>query len=333
MILIITNQTDISTCDVIDWISYFKKPFIRLNKEDRINLLEVDLQSSDPNLTSDFMIKCNINGNIKLSEVKAYWYRKGGLPRYKYTEDSEAIFKSRAVAKEVRSNLICEVNSLYEYLHFLLDQVKIKIGSRENADICKLKQLYLAKKIGLQIPESAIITTKSALKRIKEKYFSLITKGIQEVLSAQDDNVRYLAYTEKIDEEQIKGLPETFFPSFIQKQIEKAYELRVFYLNGELYPMAIFSQSSEQTSVDFRKYNKEKPNRNVPYRLPDGISAKLVKLMKKLKLETGSIDLIVTLDHEYVFLEVNPVGQFGMTSYPCNYYLEKKIAQRLIDYA
>ena len=52
--------------------------------------------------------------------------------------------------------------------------------------------------------------------------------------------------------------------------------------------------------------------------------------MKKLKLETGSLDFIKTTDDRLVFLEVNPVGQFGMVSSPCNYYLEKKIAEYLI---
>jgi hypothetical protein len=33
-----------------------------------------------------------------------------------------------------------------------------------------------------------------------------------------------------------------------------------------------------------------------------------------------------------VFLEVNPTGQYGMVSDPCNYYLDKKIAEYLIDY-
>jgi D-alanine-D-alanine ligase-like ATP-grasp enzyme len=51
--------------------------------------------------------------------------------------------------------------------------------------------------------------------------------------------------------------------------------------------------------------------------------------MNKLDLNCGSIDMIVTPKNEYVFLEVNPVGQFGMVSYPCNYNLEKKIAEYL----
>ena len=53
--------------------------------------------------------------------------------------------------------------------------------------------------------------------------------------------------------------------------------------------------------------------------------------MEKVELETGSIDMILTKDGKYVFLEINPVGQFGMVSYPCNYFLEKAIAKTLIS--
>ena len=53
--------------------------------------------------------------------------------------------------------------------------------------------------------------------------------------------------------------------------------------------------------------------------------------MQKLDLETGSIDLIKSTNGEYYFLEINPNGQFGMTSYPCNYNLEEKVALKLIQ--
>ena len=52
--------------------------------------------------------------------------------------------------------------------------------------------------------------------------------------------------------------------------------------------------------------------------------------MQGLELETGSLDLLVTPDGREVFLEVNPVGQLGMVSHPCNYQLERKIAQLLL---
>jgi glutathione synthase/RimK-type ligase-like ATP-grasp enzyme len=93
--------------------------------------------------------------------------------------------------------------------------------------------------------------------------------------------------------------------------------------------MAILSQNDEQTKIDFRHYNAQKPNRNVPYLLPEEISIKIDRLMKKLRLKTGSVDMIVTGADEFFFLEVNPVGQFLNVSHTCNYNLEKKVAAYL----
>ena len=124
-------------------------------------------------------------------------------------------------------------------------------------------------------------------------------------------------------------MPNIFFPSLFQVEVKKDYELRIFYLRGDFYAMAIFSQEYEMARTDFRKYSGEKPLKCVPYSLPDEIKKKLKKLMDMLSLNTGSIDMIVDTAQKYYFLEVNPSGQFGMTSEPCNYYLEKKIAQYL----
>ena len=94
--------------------------------------------------------------------------------------------------------------------------------------------------------------------------------------------------------------------------------------------MAIFSQNDEQTKVDFRKYNLKIPNRFIPFSLPSIVLQKLKKLMDTLKLSTGSIDLVVDINDVYYFLEVNPVGQFGMVSSPCNYNIEKKLVNTLL---
>lgn len=90
-----------------------------------------------------------------------------------------------------------------------------------------------------------------------------------------------------------------------------------------MYTMAIFSQLDPDSTLDFREVdvNGAHPNRMAPYKLPRIVRLKIDKLMKKLKLESGSIDMIVTPDNEYYFLEVNPVGQFNFVSELCNYYI------------
>ena len=94
--------------------------------------------------------------------------------------------------------------------------------------------------------------------------------------------------------------------------------------------MAIFSQNDKKTTLDYRNYNDEKPNRNVPVIIPKKIENKIFKMIKQLKLRTCSIDFIVSKNNKYFFLEVNPMGQLDWVSKNCNYYIEKQIAEDLM---
>jgi len=134
-----------------------------------------------------------------------------------------------------------------------------------------------------------------------------------------------------VREDAVAALPETVLPTLLQAMVDKAWEVRAFYLAGELHAMAIFSQHDQQTAVDFRRYNRTRPNRAVPYRLPGEVQEQLRALMRELQMDTGSLDLVRTPDGRHVFLEVNPAGQFGMVSHRCNYRLEKKVAEHLIE--
>jgi ATP-GRASP peptide maturase of grasp-with-spasm system len=166
-----------------------------------------------------------------------------------------------------------------------------------------------------------------------EKQGRIITKCIADGIFYSLDDYDFSMYTQEVTESMIVAIPEDLlYPSLFQQMLEKKYELRIFYLDGICYPMAIFSQNDKQTKVDFRHYNVQKPNRNVPYQLPSEIETGIVKLMESLELRCGSIDMVRTIDGQYVFLEVNPIGQFGMVSGPCNYYLEKEMAKYLIKH-
>jgi len=53
-------------------------------------------------------------------------------------------------------------------------------------------------------------------------------------------------------------------------------------------------------------------------------------LFKELSLNNCSVDVIVNEQNCFYFLEINPIGQFGMVSQPCNYYCEKQLVENLI---
>jgi glutathione synthase/RimK-type ligase-like ATP-grasp enzyme len=71
----------------------------------------------------------------------------------------------------------------------------------------------------------------------------------------------------------------------------------------------IDSQSDPAAVTDWRQTNNSAlPHQTVT--LPDSIAGKLHELMGALRLTFGAIDLIQTSSGDYVFLEINPSGQW-----------------------
>jgi glutathione synthase/RimK-type ligase-like ATP-grasp enzyme len=67
----------------------------------------------------------------------------------------------------------------------------------------------------------------------------------------------------------------------------------------------------------------------VPFELPADIADKLTGLFAHFELNTGSVDLILDEAGRYVFLEINPTGQYGPLQEICNYDISQTIARWL----
>ncbi|KIX21862.1 hypothetical protein SY27_04040 [Flavobacterium sp. 316] len=308
MILILSNRFDTSTTIVTEWLDLERIDWIRINEEDPLNIHF---------LGSDIKFELINNKSFFLSEIKSYWYRRGLF--------NLANFKLSSI-KQFNSFQQFETKKIIEFIMYKLDCLN-KINSFNNSDVNKLIISDKARKVGLITPIDYLISLKDSFKNLESYNNSLITKSVSGDCMQDFQNFTIYNYTKKITLKDVSS--DLFFPSLVQNYIEKKYEIRSFFLNNEFYSMAILSQNSKQTEIDFRDYNKEKPNRTIPFKLPNYIENKIKQLMDELSLNSGSIDMIVTPQNDFVFLEVNPIGQFGMTSYPCNYNIEKLIAKTL----
>ncbi len=316
-------ESDMSTISVIDWLDCLGSRWKRINGEDideTTGELFLKIENDEAPYSS------LVEGMDRLL-LTAVWNRRfHGLNKIRhwiYPETSEVGFNNARLEKL----LIAEVGKVHAYsCSFFTDC--FWLDTAEAANVNKLSVLDAANEVGLKIPKTIVTNRRD---RLTTTFLGreIITKHISEAHGMFFDATLFMNYTAVVTKEFIDTLPETFFPSLFQEKIEKKYEIRAFYLIGEIYAMAIFSQSSEQTKVDFRQYDFSNSNRMVPFDLPLSVQAKISALMERLNLKHGSIDLIKSVDDEYVFLEVNPVGQFGMVSYPCNYYLEEKVAKIL----
>jgi ATP-GRASP peptide maturase of grasp-with-spasm system len=318
MILILSTFGDLSTDWVIDWLNYYNYPFYRINAYD-VFFKKVCVDISNSQIVLE-------NNHLKISDINAVWYRKFGLLRNSET------FKNavHAVPFESMVNIYREWTAFLKTIASIFDS-KQWLTHPDTVRLNKCSVLRLAKEVGLDIPQTYVVNNRNIIEQLLTEQ-PLIFKSIYDPFFPKYEDEMYSMYTQELTESLVRecDLPEIFSPSLIQEKIEKEYEIRVFYINKRLYSMAIFSQNDTQTQLDFRNYNWEKPNRRVPYKLPHLIEKKIRKLMDKIGLNCGSLDLIKSKNGLYYFLEINPVGQFGMVELPCNYDLHRQVAVELI---
>jgi len=322
MILLITLDTDQSINNLIDWLNRFDLDFFRFNEEDKVEDLTITLNNN--NFYFNILIKDK--GYISSKKIKAVYYRGGQfLP---------ANFFIDKISKSQKQYLKGEWEVINNFFMAFFEELPCLGGFNKETQNNKIKNLLLAQKCGLKIPMTIITSNlDDALKTFSN---GIITKVLKKEIYYEEEGYAYYSEgTQLLTLDEIKPSPNNFFPTQFQEAVIKQFELRVFFINDKTYTMAIIPLSnriSQEQNIDYRVFeNNEitKLYKNIPYCLPIIIEEKIKALMSCLGLKIGSIDFIVDKNDEYIFLEINPVGQYHWVSFFCNYNLDEKIAIEL----
>lgn len=316
-ILIITDNHDYSSINVMRWLkcAYDSNDVICIHPNVFIDY------KTEINISQDDAITDLLNGEMKRNEIGAVWTRKWSND----VADISSSSISDIQLGKIQSQLSRELNALFEYCIFSINRNPdvFWLNHPQYVTPNKLIQLTIAKEIGLTIPTSWILNYYSPQVNAKD----CITKPLSNCCDIRINNTIYTNYTSKLTGTESY---DDLFVSFIQENIPKEAEVRVFYLLGQCHALLIHSQDNKKTQTDYRKYDYRHPNRLEPCKIPTTIVSKIDTFMRQMNLQTGSLDFILTPDGEYVFLEVNPCGQYDIFN-TCNVYPDKLIAEALIS--
>ncbi|MDX8554299.1 hypothetical protein MK851_11775 [Tenacibaculum sp. 1B UA] len=317
MIVLIGSKYDISTFNVSRWLYKLESNFTCLFSEEfnSLNSLKITNQNK----------KIVIN-DLNIDNASVIWHRRGRLRHLPNDLNNRG---------NLTSYLKKEEDALIKSLELILNETTIYVGSYiKEVENYKIYNLIKAKECGLAVPNTLVTTSKDELSRFYyENDEKIISKDLRYPVDIISDKEHISSCgTFQVKYKDIDMLEDNFAPILVQNLIKKEFEIRVFVFLDQLYAMAIFSQNNTQTIIDFRNYDNEKPNRCVPFLLPEKIQLKILEFCSKISLNSGSVDLIYTKKGEYVFLEINPMGQFDWVSKNCNYYIDKKIANSLNSY-
>jgi hypothetical protein len=177
-----------------------------------------------------------------------------------------------------------------------------------NADH-KPKQLQLALKNGLRIPETLVSNRPEAIRAFIDRHPSVIHKPL--IGAAWEENDKTLStYTARVRSEDLPGdALLRAAPGIFQAQVKKQFEVRAQFFGASCFALKIDSSRIEYGEMDWRLHqNGSMTDGSV--QLPDAVYRACLKQLASLGLVAGAFDFIVTPDDEWIYLEVNEAGQF-----------------------
>jgi len=319
MILILSDRDEPTTDLVIDWLVFFQKKFVRISADSPIKIIKIYKVLG--NFEVIFEIS-NFNETVIIDtkNISSYWYRRSRLT----TSFPTLIIDDVEIRDMFHEFIKEEYKSAIVVIHKILQRKKHINKISDAFGVDKLNNLQIAEECGLKVPNTILCNNKLDLVQFyNENKKNIITKPIGD--SAVFFHNGFHLYTSKVS---LNNIPDEFVLSLFQENIVKDFELRIFYFNKKFYSSAVLSQLYGDTKIDL-KNSSMVANRIMPFELPYTIKEKLQSFLKKVNINSGSIDMIFSKNKEFYFLEINPVGQFEQVSIPCNYNLFLKIAEYL----
>lgn len=232
--------------------------------------------------------------HLDLSEVNTVWYRRPRLPALSQVLPFEPD-RTFALAEwgAVLAGVMASLGS-----RFVNDPIMQRAAS-------KPRQLQVAKQAGLAIPKTLITSNAHDARKFVERFSPRV---VHKALTAPTDRFLATKHWSAADDAALGNLG--LAPTIFQEEIEGPLDLRITVIGDKLFA-ADFPPTTLKSGGD--DWIDNRLTLEIPYRehvVPSSVKDSIFATMKGLGLSFGTIDMKINNSHDYVFLEVNPQGQF-----------------------
>jgi glutathione synthase/RimK-type ligase-like ATP-grasp enzyme len=297
MILIVTNRGDLTADFGILEMQRRGVQYARFNTEDypQHSTITVRFTSSGIDGWID-----TAKGKVPLDEVGSVWFRR----------PVEPVPSPELEDPTARQFCHAESLALLEALWRTLDCFWVSKPDRIRAAESKLLQLSIASEVGLPIPRTLVTSDANEARLFFEECSETVYKPLR-LGRIEHPEGTSLIFTTVVTRAHAAELENVrYAPCLFQQHVPKAMDIRVTVFGDHLYATEIHSQVDPQSAVDWRRGGSLALAYH-PHTLPEGIKRMCMQLVERLDLSFGAIDLILTPQGDYVFLEINPNGQWA----------------------
>ena len=291
MITIISHDDDVHATRVIERLSAEGRETQLLDIGRFPNHATMAIEYEDPTAPTVSLVP-ESGAAVELTNSSAVWWRRPQFPDLSGLTDHDALGFAHGEWHEA-------LNGMYQLLccPWMNPPAADDIAHR------KAHQLRVASDLGLRIPRTLMTSDRARAMQFIEQ--NGIGKTIYKIFAATQKVWRETRLVSADDLEMLDSLHVA--PVIFQEYIPAVADLRVTVVGREIFPMAIHSKGTSY-EVDFRVSLAEAETTRAE--LPKKVEKAMLRLMDRLGLVYGAIDLRLTEDGDYVFLEINPAGEF-----------------------
>lgn len=195
----------------------------------------------------------------------------------------------------------------------------------------KEEQLRIAVRNGLKIPATCITNSPQQAKTFVEAQQRPVVTKMQSSFAVYREQEEHVVFTSEITEDHLTDMEGlSLCPMTFQERLEKKLEMRVTIVGKKIFCFSIDSQRMDTSAIDWRKEGAAMVDDWQPYELPAEMEQKLQAFMNDYGVNYGAIDLILTPDDEFYFLEINAAGEYFWLDKLCGNRISKEIAGVLL---
>ena len=310
MVLLVTNRDDLTA----DWLVLeFRSrrcEFLRLNTEELPRRLSI-------RLSEDAAVLRTSSGDLPASEISSIWWRRPVAPLW---DDERSEADAAWSARETRK-------ALEGYLRAADAHWVNTLAANASAD-CKPEQLQRARRHAFEVPPTLITGRKEEAAAFIDEHGRVVCKAVSDGRLPGADGDQ-LFFTTEVTQDSLREAP-CFGPEpyIFQELIEKAYDVRVTVIGDGVYACRIDSGADPSASIDWRAGVMDLPHSVET--LPEDVADSCRTLTASYGLRFAAIDLVRRTDGNYLFLELNPNGQWAWVEQQTSMPLRARLADELL---
>jgi glutathione synthase/RimK-type ligase-like ATP-grasp enzyme len=235
---------------------------------------------------------------FSLGEIRSVWYR----PTASFVVPQELSTSEQRFAQS-------EASSAFYGLMRVVDWFWVNHPDKVRIASCKALQLKVAKELGLLVPRTLITNDPDKVRGLfSECNGQIVFKAFGSGFVPMADKVCLTSAVLPEHLDKISLIKSS--AGIFQENIPKRVDLRITVIGRRVFAAEIHSQEHAQSKQDWRAGSVEQMH-HCEHALPSQIEDLCLRFLDYFGLAYGAIDMILTPDGRYVFLENNPIGQFG----------------------